>query len=224
MRLSNPARIEEFNRLRTGVAGDHTSFAPFVKTSSIFVHIPKTAGIAVSDALYGEMGGAHAAIDDYMLAFSRREFTNFFKFGFVRNPWDRLVSAYEFLRGGALSKSDYAWYQREIENCGDFKNFVIDWLSSERLFDSIFLIPQYKFVCYPLTTKCALDFMGRYETLDRDFATISKRLSIKVSLSALNVSKRESMDYRSYYDSAARDKVAEIYKVDVEKFQYRFDG
>ena len=52
----------------------------FCDTQSIFVHIPKSAGISIGLSLYGRKTGDHRTIADYKLCFTKNEFQSFFKF------------------------------------------------------------------------------------------------------------------------------------------------
>ena len=64
----------------------------FEPTKSIFIHVPKAAGTSIARAIYGQNVG-HRKATDY-LKVSRRTFKQYFSYGFVRDPWDRAVSAY----------------------------------------------------------------------------------------------------------------------------------
>ena len=70
------------------------------KLRCIFFHIPKTAGLSLSAALFGNRGLGHIDVRTARILFGERRFSSFFKFCFVRNPWDRLVSAYHYLHAG----------------------------------------------------------------------------------------------------------------------------
>lgn len=82
------------------------SYKPLDNLKCIFVHIPKTAGISISRSIFGNLGGGHTKIRDYELIFSAKDFNNYFKFTFVRNPWDRIFSAYRFLKNGGINEED----------------------------------------------------------------------------------------------------------------------
>src|SRR3954451_16494371 len=69
----------------------------------IFVHIPKTAGTAVSEALGEPRDRKHPSLEMIIRdglghhpvkKLFRRKIIGYFKFAFVRNPWDRAVSLY----------------------------------------------------------------------------------------------------------------------------------
>ena len=68
----------------------------------IFVHIPKSAGVAINTALYNRPLGHFFATDIQKVI--PNAFDSLLTFGVVRNPLDRLVSAYRFAKSGGTSQ------------------------------------------------------------------------------------------------------------------------
>ncbi len=101
-----PQMFRDLEQFRASTRAGPYSLQPFDRLRCIFVHIPKAASVSVCRGLFGELAGGHAHIGVYQLAFSHLEFSSYFKFAFVRNPWDRLFSAYAFLRDGGMDESD----------------------------------------------------------------------------------------------------------------------
>ena len=66
-----------------------------------------------------------------------------------------------------------------------------------------------------------MDFIGRFETLADDFATVAERLGVDASLPHINSSREQG--YRDFYSDASRDAVARAYAEDIEKLDYRFE-
>lgn len=93
-------QFHDLQHLRTIDTNDGYSLKPFDLYRCIFVHIPKAAGISMSRALFGNFAGNHKSVETYQRIFSKKEFNSYFKFTFVRNPWDRLFSAYIYLKRG----------------------------------------------------------------------------------------------------------------------------
>ena len=83
-------------------------YAPFDQFGRIFVHVPKCGGVSVSRAVFGSVV-QHGTIRTYQSVFSQAEFQSYFKFTFVRNPWDRLFSAWNFIKKGGKSRYDALW-------------------------------------------------------------------------------------------------------------------
>ena len=196
------------------------SLRAFDRRQCLFVHITKSAGTSVAKSLFGELPYHYTAIE-YRVIFGRRAFNRYFKFAFVRNPWDRLYSAYSYLRDGGWNEQDRAWYAQHLGQTPDFNTFVLDWLEPERLHSHLHLQPQSHFICdgkgRPL-----LDYLGYFETLPEDFAHIAQRLGIDSQLAHVNASQRT--DYRDIYTPTAIDKVQRLYRQDIENFGYAFDG
>jgi hypothetical protein len=159
-------------------------------------------------------------VRDY-LGYAR--FGRYFKFAFVRNPWDRLVSRYFFLRGqqgndpqlrinqrnyyppGTLSFTEWLLRQGEEKNCIhplDLRQQV-DWLFEP---DGAPLV----------------DFIGRYEHLNTDFAKVCERIGIKATLPHENRHK-PLMDYHIYYSTEAEAFVADCFKKDIKQWNYNLE-
>jgi len=67
-----------------------------------------------------------------------------------------------------------------------------------------------------------VDFIGRYERLQDDFAEVCNRLGISATLPHSN--KTRHRDYRTYYDSRTIELVADHWRDDIELLGYTFDG
>lgn len=210
-------RLQEFR---------NTEVRAYDEYGCIFVHIPKAAGISVAAGLFGTPGGGHTHIGLYQLIFARREFERYFKFAFVRNPWDRLFSAYEFLRGGGLNETDHTWSKTHLSRFVSFEDFVLNWVNDRNVLSEVHFVPQYRFVCAPFGRKMLVDFVGRYETLERDFAKVSAHINrTGATIPHLNkTSARERVDYREVYTADMRRVVERVYRADIELFEYSFDA
>ena len=136
-------------------------------------------------------------------------YARLYKFAFVRNPWDRLVSRYHFLQR-SKERSDY----HRIQKLKTFADYL-DWEIARGKFY------QATHVC-DADGQLIVDFIGYYERLNEDFGKVASRLGVNVTLPKANTSKHE--DYRSYYTPALRERVAEHYRRDIELFGYEFDG
>lgn len=214
---------------RTAPAEQWDSLQCYDQTKSIFVHVPKTAGISISQALYGHGRANHMTVGWYQLMFDRETFSRYFKFGFVRNPWDRAVSAFRFLRAGGFTDHDKHMAETFYAGFADFDDFVKRWLSSQDLNDrrsglNEVFVPQYRYFCLPGTSSPLVDFIGFYENIADDFAHVSKRLGIACSLPHKNASNRSSKVYTDYYTDESREIISRLYRTDIEMFGYDFEG
>lgn len=213
-------RQEQYKALRQQVSSDGYSLKPYDDLHCIFIHIPKTAGISVCQAFFGCLGGGHLTARTYQVIFGTENYKNYFKFAFVRNPWDRLVSAYVFLKKGGLTEQDKAWAQEYLDKFGSFQSFVMHGLTPSVIYRVLHFIPQWEYVV-DRNGKVDVNFIGRFETLESDFEILAKRLGVSTSLLKINHSLKG--DYRSYYNDTSAEVVAKLYSRDIELFGYSFD-
>lgn len=212
---------KDFQSLRSAVfpspKGDF-SLRPFDCHQCLFIHITKAAGTSVAKSLFSYLPYHYTAVE-YRVIFGRRAFNKYFKFAFVRNPWDRLLSAYSYLRDGGWNEQDRRWYDENISHLRDFNSFVIEWLDSNRLQSHLHLRPQSEFIC-DSRQRPLIDYLGYFESLPEDFAHIARVLNIEARLGHVNTSKRN--DYRDIYSPEAIEKVYSVYRRDIENFGYDF--
>jgi hypothetical protein len=206
-------------RLRTTPDAEDYCLAPFDENRCIFVHIPKTAGISLCTALFDCKGGGHLTARAYRALFGLQAFNEYFKFTFVRNPWDRIVSAYTFLSQGGANERDRRWGHAVLAKYKSFDEFVLQWLDQRNIYGQIHFVPQWEFVVNGQGQMC-MDFVGRFERLGDDFQYITDQLGRSSDLPMVNASQRTS--YRDYYSAASRKKVEQIYQRDIEQFGYSF--
>jgi hypothetical protein len=142
----------------------------------------------------------------------RRIFDSYFKFGFVRNPWDRTVSLYERREGLQL---------REKMTFEEFVEWM-DYASST----CIHPVPhrlQFDWFTDPHGVVMA-NFIGRFENLEADWNHICQKIGIKVPLPHENRNPRRERHYSEYYSSRSRDLIARKFQEDIQRFGYRFEN
>jgi chondroitin 4-sulfotransferase 11 len=196
----------------------------------IFTHVPKTAGKSIrylfglpefehqhkADGRNVEYGFGHRRLFEFV---NEKYFAGYFKFAFVRNPFDRIVSAYFYLDNGGCNAIDERFRQEHLAPYkGDFDAFVED---LSQLITAPHFQPQVVWLCDNRGNLLA-DFIGRYERLEQDASVICTKLRLPFcNLPLLNTSKHNF--YGSYYDDATKRRVAQAYGEDLELFCYRFD-
>jgi hypothetical protein len=186
---------------------------------AIFIHLPKTAGTSVSHAL-GLSASRHVPADAYRIA-NPKKFAHFFKFAFVRNPYDRLLSSYAFLVNGGMNDDDARFAAAHVQPFETFSQFVTEGLARDpKIRDWVHFRPQAEFVC-DASGRILMDFIGRFECISEDYETVAERLSVSGELPVTNRSERG--DYRHAFNTASLDIVRQIYSRDLETFRYEFD-
>lgn len=185
----------------------------------IFVHIPKAAGMSITRSLYGREIG-HRTIGYYKAYYGSRLLDKY-SFSFVRNPWDRLYSAYTFLLAGGMSKykSDVAMSLYLNEKYPDFQRFVMCGLNDNVIKSYIHFIPQCVFLT--IGGRIAVDFVGRFEDLESDFEKISDQIGRGGELLHENKTKRSST-YKDVYSKEMIDRVERSYLADIKLLGYEF--
>jgi len=132
-----------------------------------------------------------------------------FKFAFVRNPWDRLVSRYAYL----LRSKNHPRH-KFIKAMHSFEDYLSWEIARGKM-------RQTDYVC-DARGNLIVDFIGYFERLNEDFAKVCAQLNVKAELPRANTSSHR--DYRTYYTPATRDLVAKHFRPDLELFGYDFDG
>lgn len=148
---------------------------------------------------------------------NKEKWDTYFKFAFVRNPFDRLVSRYFYgiehnteLHNSRFCKSD--------ETPEDFLEFVKNY-SSYIGRNSIY---QYDRLC-DKNGIIQMDFVGKVENFQSDINTICQKLKIPpFNISYINKSKKRKKNYRKYYLSETVEFVKETWRKDIEFFNYKF--
>lgn len=221
----------------------------------IFVHIPKVAGRSVEmhfmnllhldreneahreqlllthndDPAKGTEKLSHLSAAEYVRCghLSQQDFDAYYKFSFVRNPWSRLVSEYRY---------------RNFLSHKSFKDFVMNKLPEPGWDDKYRHVMPQSEMLYDSTGRLLVDFVGKFENLQQDFAHVCKQLGLAESrLSHINSSDKKSRELRrkaknilyhnkesrlrkyvDFYDNETREYVADLYQIDVTNFNYSF--
>ncbi len=187
----------------------------------VFVAVPKTGSTTVHHAFTGiddteepphvhHRGIAEALANDAAAAID-----SYFKFAFVRNPWDRLVSAFH----NFTQQEEHFEWSDPLRRYPDFRSFCLDFPTS-RWPEWIHFRPQLYFLS--VDGRLAMDFVGRFERLEADFETVRRTVGLDPKrLAYVRPSRHEP--YLDYYDETTRAIVGEVYAADIEAFGYRFD-
>lgn len=219
------------------------------------LHVPKTAGTSMAyhfkeripsyqkvNSLKGPLDpeAVFTNLDHQSVArliekkwMTQEYFDSAFKFAFVRNTWDRLVSLYEYLKRARLRG-------RCREFAGvlvDFKTYIQtvttrpNWVRppSDRVDE--FPVNEFPWFDQAYTQlvwlEWGVDFIGRYEMLGHDWERLCNLLAVEyvpLSLHRATIDKRtrEHSDYRDYYNDKLKGMVADHYAEEIERFGFIF--
>lgn len=184
------------------------------KHKSIFVHIPKTAGTSIEKKL-GLFEDFQRGVQDHRTIIELRnsmeimDFKKYFKFSFVRNPWDRVFSWYRNVMRDPIHRKG----QNIPDDCS-FAQFL------ECFSTNLVLKPQ----LYWLEDEkgdIPLDFIGRFENLSEDFKKVSKAIGIKEADLPHYLSSQKP-DYRDFYNEKTKKIVESTYIKEIKMFNYCF--
>lgn len=141
-------------------------------------------------------------------------FEDYFKFAFVRNPWDRLASCWR----DKVVNNNYFQFETDVyEDMKQFEKFVdyVSGLDIERC--DRHLCSQSALI--DLNT---LDYLGRMETFRSDTIDIFDKIGMTIGeLGKKNVTSIEKK-YQDYYNEVLAEKVSQIYRKDIQLFGYEF--
>jgi len=183
---------------------------------TIFVHVPKTAGTSIERRLRQtdkDVVGGHTTALAYRKEYP--EFASYFKFAVVRDPVDRFISAYSYLRQMPVSA---ALRNQIVHNCQSMDQFAAKARASSRtLANIIHLLPQHQFVC-GRNGEILADSVYRFENLENAWREICGRLGIRPEpLAILNPSRRIA---KEEVTEEVLSLVRNLYARDFELFAY----
>jgi hypothetical protein len=183
----------------------------------LFIHIPKCGGNSIYNGLLKmpRMGG-HLNAFDYQIALGKHEYDSRFKFTFVRNPWDRVVSAYFFELFSRIRKSN--WFVNDVGEFDSFDDFCKNWVTSSNIKRMQTFRPQTEFIT--IGNEIKVDFIGKCETMKKDMKYVADHIGVDLELRRDNRSKHP--DYRELYTSKSKDIVFQVYREDIKKLKYEF--
>ena len=201
----------------------------------IFAAVPKTGTHSVRQALREQLGDedveqvglfvdkrfpwqdlaairhGHLSLAQVRPYLGEEAFAGYFKFAFVRNPFDRFVSYCAFmLRGGDAFERQ----PREV-----MRHFLFEQPPEQH----VLFQPQASLLAGDDGRILLTDAVGRVEDMQGSYDAICARIGIPSRpLDRVNSTTRD--DYRRYYDPTLIEAVAARYAQDLDLFGYTFEG
>jgi hypothetical protein len=194
----------------------------------VFVHIQKTGGTAVSFALGVEdnLPEKHRTAMELKLLYGSEAWDKSFKFAFVRNPWDRLVSWWSMIDGHRdnfkRTGSANLFFRYVLEHANSFEEFLLN--CQNVISDNDGVKSIFKNQIDYLTDdngNIMVDFIGRFENLSHDFSIVTQKIYGHPKILPV-INRSVHNHYRDYYDDHTRLLVENAYQRDLEVFGYQF--
>lgn len=208
----------------------------------VFIAVPKTAGTTITRHL---MDIDEAPPKNYIKQKfhwpihninTRYQQPDYFKFGFVRNPWDRMVSSWFdfafdpthlFAWNRDIRGREYNYlfcYNKIHEEFKTFENFIMNFKNTEWGEDVHFQTATW--YLWNEQRQEFVDFIGRYENLEKDFNYCLKKIGHK-SVDLSNMKKwrktNRTKKYQPYYTNKQMiEQIAKLFEDDLKNFGYVF--
>ena len=198
----------------------------------IYIHPPKTGGWSIVN-LYGstspipeKKGKFEITPQHHSIKFYKNygfDLDRYLIFATTRNPWDRVVSAYSWLKsrdihrlahngsGAKCNFEEFVYWLEENEEVMRHDRDNHDWRHPFAVWDWI-----------TIEGHVAVDYLCSMHTLQSDYEFLSNKIGLKKSLPHSN--KSEHGDYRKYYNSKMIDSVAKVFNNDIQYFKFNFEN
>lgn len=137
---------------------------------------------------------------------------NYFKFSFVRNPFDFEIS-------------DYFWRTKGLVGQIDFKDFLRRKLCGVAGPDRVISHPPINWPIYTLNNEIVMDYVGRFEDLHEHVSIIGELLGLSLDLNSVPKAKsgiRKKVNPSEFYDKESIEMVYRLHKSEIEAFEYEF--
>jgi len=209
------------------------------RRKAIFIHIPKCGGVSIEKSIHKALGGddvaayvqlirrppnpdniqckglfLHSTLSDFRRYYGN-DIDNFFIFSVVRNPWRRMVSHWEYLTKQMYNK------KVEAQHALSFTSFI-------QVYESKMLgysMQGYKDFLED-DGRSNVNYVARLENIKTDIKEIEKGMKLEIPeilhMNQTDPSLKEHKDWRDYYNPWTKNKVYEIFKADIEKYEYEF--
>lgn len=155
------------------------------------------------------------------------QWNSYFKFAFVRNPWDRTVSMYRHIRSsyemnarGKMRYLDEITRRLGIQPDAFTFDIFVRGVLRDRVFDNYHWDKQIH--CFTdRHNQNVLDFIGRFEDLQQDFDTICRQIGFPLT-TLPHHNRTRDQPYETYYTPETVRIVEDLYREDVDMFRYEF--
>ena len=202
----------------------------------VFVHIQKTGGQTVSKILKENISDVSRFKRKHGFAVHAKDdlegWNEYFKFAFVRNPWDRLVSWYSMIRNADQSrlagmeqgKRQFLLWRYVLDNSSSFDEFIRNCTGEIEIKKGVFYSFTFNQLDYVSDQhgNLLVDFIGRFENFQSDLLEVSNRVGLELD-SIPHRNRSPHKHYSSFYTPETEMIVRDTFKRDIEYFGYEFE-
>lgn len=153
-----------------------------------------------------------------------RIWKDYYKFSFARNPYDRYVSAFFWMKknqGENLRNASVKELVQKIASFSDFSKFI---QSDEfnQIREKNLLKPMVDYI-HDSQDKLIIDYIGRFENFPKELEKLSFDFNLNSDYKNTHINKsKRYASYRDYYASDIRRIVQLAYDRDIKYFGYEF--
>jgi hypothetical protein len=140
---------------------------------------------------------------------SHRQFNNYFKFSFVRNPWSRSFSWYK-----NIIRDERHLLNHGVPQDISFKDFLYRFENNWGILPQMYWLKDKK-------GNIPFDFIGRFENLHKDFGYVCDQLGIKDKILPESIISGNP-DYTLFFDNELIDLVYNRYKEEIGYFGFEY--
>ena len=196
---------------------DRLPLGPYEEIGVLFIHVPKCGGSSIERQI-GILHGHRSAM--YFRHADPELFARLCKVALVRNPYDRLVSGFHWMKNHTNGKRDRAWVRDTLGGIADFAAFLQaleDRDFRNRILRWVHFVPQWYYLC-DRNGRVLVDHVGRLE----EFETFAGMLGDRIGRTIANKQARKSErgDYHSYFTEGSAAIVRDMYQRDFDIFGY----
>ena len=150
------------------------------------------------------------------------DWDKYFRFAFVRNPWERLVSWYSMVT--KFRKSGNELWQYVRENSSNFEEFIHNCTDEVEIRDGVYYSFAYNQLDYVTDEDGDLlvDFIGRLENFDDDVRRVFDRVGVEIEL-VPHRNRSKHTHYSAFYTPETEEIVRQRFERDIEYFGYEFE-
>lgn len=211
----------------------------YPELKAIFIHIPKTAGTSIHHSLdemaaermvssdFDKLGkklqhldlSKHVKAADLMPVVGQARWDGCFSFTFVRNPWDLMVSSYEWWCQKAYKFKYLKEKAKEVSAFPSFTDYILSDYGQYMINEFAGNMTDW----YCVDEVQVVDFVGKVENIDSDWAVICNALDVDVEKYRLPfANKSVRKPYQDYYTNETRQIIGDRFAPTIEQFEYVF--